>query len=104
MLASGVDPGLIRGRLEKGVARALPFRFLTAARSAPKLEDALEQAMLKGIAGLENLAGSTGLVVDVSGSMNSRLSKKGENGWTHIDGWSERMIDYIAAVEAEAAA
>ena len=26
------------------------------------------------------------------------------NGWTHIDGWSERMIDYIAAVEAEAAA
>ena len=26
------------------------------------------------------------------------------NGWTHIDGWSERIIDYIAAVEAEAAA
>ncbi len=26
------------------------------------------------------------------------------SGWTHIDGWSERIIDYIAAVEAEAAA
>jgi len=214
MLASGVEPKLIRERLDKGVARALPFRFVTAARHAPKLEDALEKAMLKGIAAFEQLAGSTGLVVDVSGSMNYKLSKKGEttrmdaaaglaillrektedfsiatfsdacvelpprrgfalrdaivgsqahsgtylkraltqlhekaewrelnrlivitdeqshdgilrawtprayvvnvapykhgisygNGWTHIDGWSERIVDYIAAVEAEAAA
>jgi 60 kDa SS-A/Ro ribonucleoprotein len=214
MLASGVDPKLIRERLDKGVARALPFRFLTAARHAPKLEDALEKAMLRGIAELQQLAGSTGLVVDVSGSMNYKLSKQGEttrmdaaaglaillrekaedfsiatfsdacvelpprrgfalrdaivgsqahsgtylkraltqlherqewrelerlvvitdeqshdgilrawtprayvvnvapykhgisygNGWTHIDGWSERIIDYISAVEAEAAA
>lgn len=158
MLAAGVDPQLIRGRLRKGVARALPFRFVTAARHAPKLEDAIEEAMLAGIAGLRKLAGSTGLVVDVSGSMNSRLSNKGEttrvdaacglaillrekaeafsaatfsdkcvevpawterayvvnvapykpgisygNGWTHIDGWSERVLDYIAAVEEEAA-
>jgi len=78
MLASGVDSKLIRERLDKGVARALPFRFVTAARHAPKLEDALEKAMLKGIAGLEKLAGLTGLVVDVSGSMNYKLAKKGE--------------------------
>jgi 60 kDa SS-A/Ro ribonucleoprotein len=78
MLAAGVEPKLIRERLDKGVARALPFRFVTAARHAPKLEDALEKAMLKGIAGFEKLAGSTGLVVDVSGSMNYKLSKKGE--------------------------
>jgi 60 kDa SS-A/Ro ribonucleoprotein len=214
MLASGVDPKLVRERLEKGVARALPFRFVTAARHAPKLEEAIENAMLKGIAGLEKLAGSTGLVVDVSGSMDGQLSKKGEttrmdaaaglaillrekadefsvaafsdacvelpprrgfalrdaivgsqahggtylkraleqlrekrewreldrlivitdeqsrdgilaawtprayvvnvapykhgisygNGWTHIDGWSERIVDYIAAAETEAAA
>ena len=25
------------------------------------------------------------------------------NGWTHIDGWSERIVDYIAAAEAETA-
>jgi len=214
MSAAGVDPKLIRERLDKGVARALPFRFVTAARYAPKLEDAIEKAMLKGIAGLEKLAGTTGLVVDVSGSMNYKLSKKGEttrmdaaaglaillrekaeefsaatfsdscvelpprrgfalrdaivgsqahsgtylkralsllaekdewrkldrlivitdeqshdgilpawterayvvnvapykhgvsygNGWTHIDGWSERILDYIVASEAEAAA
>jgi len=23
------------------------------------------------------------------------------NGWTHIDGWSERVVDYIAAVKKE---
>jgi 60 kDa SS-A/Ro ribonucleoprotein len=214
MLASGVDPKLIRERLDKGVARALPLHFVTAARHAPKLEDALEKAMLQGIAALEKLSGSTGLVVDVSGSMDCKLSKNSEttrmdaaaglaillrekaedftiatfsdasielpprrgfalrdaiagsqahsgtylkralthlhgkrewrdlqrlivitdeqshdgihaawtsrayvvnvapyqhgisygNGWTHIDGWSERIVDYIAAVEAEAAA
>jgi hypothetical protein len=214
MLASGVDPKLIRERLEKGVARALPFRFVTAARHAPKLEDAIEKAMLVGIAGLEKLPGSTGLVVDVSGSMDGKLSGKSEttrmdaaaglaillrekaeefsiatfsdacvelpprrgfalrdaivgsqahsgtylkraltelhekpewrelgrlivitdeqthdgiltawtprahvvnvapykqgvsygNGWTHVDGWSERIVDYIAAAEAETAA
>jgi hypothetical protein len=214
MLASGVEPKLIRERLDKGVARALPFRFVTAARHAPKLEDAIEKAMLKGIAGFDKLAGSTGLVVDVSGSMDGKLSSKGEttrmdaaaglaillrekaedlciatfseacvelparrgfalrdaiagsqahsgtylkraleslrlksewreldrvivitdeqshdgilpawtpkacvvnvapykhgvsygNGWTHVDGWSERIVDYIAAAEAEAAA
>jgi TROVE domain-containing protein len=78
MLAAGVAPSLIRERLEKGVARALPFRFVTAARHAPKVEESLEKAMLQGIAGFEKLAGSTGLVVDVSGSMEGKLSKKGE--------------------------
>src|SRR5437667_5907962 len=78
MLASGVDPKLIAVRLEKGIARALPFRFVTAARYAPKLEDAIEKAMLKGIAGFEKLPGSTGLLVDVSGSMDSQLARKSE--------------------------
>jgi 60 kDa SS-A/Ro ribonucleoprotein len=78
MLAAGVAPKLIRERLEKGVARALPFRFVTAARYAPKLEDAIEAAMFKGLAGLPKLEGSTGLVVDVSGSMNAALAKKSD--------------------------
>jgi 60 kDa SS-A/Ro ribonucleoprotein len=213
MIAAGVSQKLIRQRLDKGVGRALPFRFVTAARYAPKLEDALESAMLKGVAGLPELAGSTGLLVDVSGSMNATLAKKSEttrmdaaaglaillrekaeefslatfsdscvelpprrgfalrdaivksqahastylkralthlsnqpdwkklerlivitdeqshdgilpawtakayvvnvapykqgisygNGWTHIDGWSERIVDYVAALDAETA-
>ena len=213
MLASGVAPKLIAARLEKGIARALPFRFVTAARYAPKLEEAIEKAMLKGIAGFEKLPGYTGLLVDVSGSMDSALARNSEttridaaaglaiflrevaadfeaatfsekcvmvsprrgfalrdaiansrahsstylkralielrdkrawsdldrvivitdeqshdgiapawtpkayvvnvapyqhgvsygNGWTHIDGWSERVVDYIAAIESESA-
>jgi 60 kDa SS-A/Ro ribonucleoprotein len=83
MLASGVDPKLIASPLEKGIARALPFRFVTAARHAPKLEEAIETAMLKGIAGFEKLSGSTGLLVDVSGSMDAALARKSET--TRID-------------------
>ena len=78
MIAAGVSQKLIRQRLDKGLVCVLPFRFVTAARSAPKVEDALESAMLKGVAGLRELAGSTGLLVDVSGSMNAALSKKSE--------------------------
>jgi len=83
MLASGVDPKLVAARLEKGIVRALPFRFVTAARYAPKIEVAIEKAMLKGIAGFEKLSGSTGLLVDVSGSMDGQLARKGEA--TRID-------------------
>jgi hypothetical protein len=79
MLAAGLAPKMIADRLEKGIARALPFRFVTAARHAPKLEEAIEKAMLKSIAGLETLPGVTRLVVDVSGSMNYKLAKKGES-------------------------
>ena len=78
MLAAGVAPKLVADRLEKGIARALPFRFVTAARHAPKLEEAIEKAMLKGIAGFEKLPLATALLVDVSGSMNYKLAKKGE--------------------------
>ena len=78
MLAAGVAPKMIGERLEKGFARVLPFRLITAARYAPKLEEAIEKAMLKGIAGLEALPGVTGLLVDVSGSMDSLIAKKGD--------------------------
>jgi len=78
MLAAGVAPKLVAERLEKGIARALPFRFVIAACHAPKLEEAIEKAMLKGIAELQRLPGVTGLLVDVSGSMNYQLAKKGE--------------------------
>jgi hypothetical protein len=78
MRASGVDPKLICERLAKGVARELPFRFVTAARHAPKMEEALEADMLMGIAGFAKPLGSTGLVVDVSRSMDSVIAKKSE--------------------------
>ena len=57
MQQAGVDEALIRARLDQGIARALPFRFVTAAGYAPNLEDALEVAMLKGA---EDLPQATG--------------------------------------------
>lgn len=78
MIKVGVDAQLIRKRLEAGAERALPFRFVTAARHSPELEDALERAMLKAVATIPELPGSTGVLVDVSGSMESRLSLRSE--------------------------
>jgi 60 kDa SS-A/Ro ribonucleoprotein len=58
--------------------RDLPFRFLAAARYAPQWEEALEQVMLKAIAGKEKLAGRTVLLVDISGSMDASLARRSE--------------------------
>jgi 60 kDa SS-A/Ro ribonucleoprotein len=78
MIQCGADESLVRERLSAGCGMALPFRFVTAARHAPRLEDAIEQAMFKSVEGMERLPGSTGLLVDVSGSMNATLSQKSE--------------------------
>lgn len=74
----GVDETLISERLEKGAARALPFRFITAARHAPTLEPVIEKAMMKSLNGMEALGGKTGLLIDVSGSMEWMLSGRSE--------------------------
>jgi 60 kDa SS-A/Ro ribonucleoprotein len=90
MQTAGVDESLIRARLSEGAARALPFRFVTAARYAPTLEDALEVAMFKSAEGLESLPGKTGLLIDVSGSMDAVLSAKSEA--TRVDAASGLAI------------
>lgn len=73
MLAAGVDETLIRERLAQGAARAFPYRFVVAAKHAPSLEDAIEVAMFKAIEKMEELPGKTGLLIDVSGSMDEKL-------------------------------
>lgn len=74
-----VDEKLVRERLRKGVKRALPFRFLTAAKHAPTFEPELDEGMLASMQRMPKLKGSTGIVVDVSGSMSwSTVSRKGE--------------------------
>jgi 60 kDa SS-A/Ro ribonucleoprotein len=78
MVTAGVDESLIRERLAAGCGMALPFRFVTAARFAPRLEDAIEQAMLKSLDGIEALPGRTALLVDVSGSMDEALSARSD--------------------------
>src|SRR5690242_9160353 len=75
----GVNEDLVLAALgSMSTARVLPFRFLAAARYAPQWEEALEQAMLKCVAGAEKLAGKTIVLVDVSGSMTAPLSQRSE--------------------------
>jgi 60 kDa SS-A/Ro ribonucleoprotein len=79
MQEAGVDKQLIQTGIETmKVDRVLPYRFVTAARYAPQLEPSLEVAMLKALEGRERIPGKTVLMVDVSGSMDGRLSGKSE--------------------------
>lgn len=80
MLDSGVDESLIRDAIvaRKGADKVLPFRFVAAARHAPRLEPALDQALMAGLDGGEKLTGTTIVLVDVSGSMEDRLAGKSD--------------------------
>jgi 60 kDa SS-A/Ro ribonucleoprotein len=74
-----VDERLILTALrEMKTDRVLPFRFIAAARYAPQWEEALERGMFSCVAGQPKMQGKTVLLVDVSGSMDARLSGKSE--------------------------
>src|SRR5271169_1351116 len=60
------------------VDRILPYRFITAARYAPDFEPDFESAMLKSIKDHARLKGRTRLLIDVSGSMDTALSRQSE--------------------------
>jgi hypothetical protein len=79
MQKADVDLELIRKALDTMKAeRVLPFRFVSAAKHAPRLEPELEGAMFKCLEGHERLAGKTILIVDCSGSMHGQISSKSE--------------------------
>ncbi len=80
MIEAGVsDEKIRRALLTCNAERVLPFRFITAAKYAPKFEPELEQLMFRCLENREKLSGKTVLIVDVSGSMTARLSAKSEN-------------------------
>ncbi len=79
MIESGVPDDVIRlGLSTMKVERVLPFRFISAARYAPRFEPELEAAMFKAMEGVPKLAGHTNLLIDVSGSMGATVSAKSE--------------------------
>jgi hypothetical protein len=79
MVNSGVYKDTLKERLlTKTFSNILPFQFIAAAKAAPSLEPEIEYAMLLGVASMEHLSGRTALLVDVSGSMDRRLSVRGE--------------------------
>jgi hypothetical protein len=79
MTQAGVDRNLVEDALLNGAEKtwALPFRFMSAARHAPHYAMALSEAMERSLTG-KALPGSTGVLVDVSGSMNDKISEKSE--------------------------
>jgi hypothetical protein len=79
MLQAGVDLQLLKNSVrENSFKWVLPFRFISAARYAPLLEDVLEEAMLRSLQEHPKLPGRTAIVVDHSGSMRAALSGKSE--------------------------
>lgn len=80
MESANVDRAIVEQALSDGAphSKALPFRFISAAKHAPSYAQSLSDAMVAAIEGAEKLAGKTALVVDVSGSMDDKLSGKSE--------------------------
>lgn len=80
MIGANVDLGLMRDAIlaRKGAHNVLPFRFVAAARYAPMLEPALDEALCAQVETLPSFSGSTVVLVDVSGSMDAKLSAKSD--------------------------
>lgn len=80
MTEAGVDRKLVKKALVDGApqSRALPFRFLSAAKAAPGYTDALDEAMRASLTNETKLPGMTYTVIDVSGSMDVALSDRGQ--------------------------
>jgi 60 kDa SS-A/Ro ribonucleoprotein len=80
MAEAGCDATVVRDAIlaRKGAHNVLPFRFIAAARAAPQFEPALDEALCEQINGLPVLPGLTAILVDVSGSMDARLSGKSD--------------------------
>ena len=77
MLGAEVDRVLIRQGLETAnFGRVLPYRFISAAKAAPDLEEAISVAMVRAIGQGTTLPGRTLYVIDISGSMRGPLAAK----------------------------
>jgi len=84
MNEAGVDHSLIKDSILNGERQnVLPYRFIAAARHAPMFERELDAAMVKSMAFLDQLEGNNVVLVDVSGSMEDRLS--GKSDLTRLD-------------------
>jgi len=85
MVEAGCDLELVKDAIvaRKGADLVFPFRYVAAARAAPQLEPVIDQALCEAIASAPRLTGRTIVLVDVSGSMNCRLS--GRSDLTRMD-------------------
>ena len=77
---AGVDETLVKDAIlaRRGAERILPFRYVAAARAAPRFEPWLDQALAEAVLAGPVFEGRTIILVDVSGSMDVRLSGKSD--------------------------
>lgn len=80
MASAGVSSKLVGDALEAGAesSKALPFRYVAAARAVPAWEPMIDSAMLKAMGQMPRLLGRTVVLVDVSGSMDHKLSDRSD--------------------------
>lgn len=79
MRRANVDKKVINEGLEKLKSSMLmPLDFLKAFRMNPEFGRQIEDAMINSYANLPKLKGKTLFIVDVSGSMGARMSKKSD--------------------------
>jgi 60 kDa SS-A/Ro ribonucleoprotein len=81
MEQAGVDVELVREAIlarKGGADKLLPFRYIAAARHAKQFEPQLDIAMQAALSELPKLTGTTIVLVDNSGSMSARLSRKSD--------------------------
>ncbi len=85
MVAAEVDADLVRQAIlaRRGASRVLPFRYVAAARAAVVFDAELDAALKAAVAEQTRLSGRTIVLVDVSGSMDARLS--GRSDMTRLD-------------------
>lgn len=75
----GMKDETIRLAISQGsYKRVLPFRFVSAAKYAPRFEPELEAAMIKALSEAPKMPGTTAMLVDVSGSMDNQVAGKSE--------------------------
>ena len=77
---AGVDAALVTEAIlaRRGAHRVLPFRYVAAARAAPRYERWLDEALMETVLQGPVFDGRTVVLVDVSGSMDWRLSAKSD--------------------------
>jgi hypothetical protein len=77
---AGVDEALVKDAIlaRRGAERVLPFRYVAAARAAPRFEPWLDQALAETVLEGPVFAGKTLVLVDVSGSMDWKLSARSD--------------------------
>jgi 60 kDa SS-A/Ro ribonucleoprotein len=80
MVNAGCDLNLVREAIlaREGAQRVLPFRYVAAARACPVLEPALDDALRASIGEMAPFTGLTAVLVDVSSSMDMRLSARSD--------------------------